>query len=107
MAIKNHELISGDICQTVPTYIEHNPGFKVALMNLDCDFVEPTITVLEKLYPHVSRGGIILLDNYGGEGTSGLSYHGDTKGVDTYLEDKNIKIHRFPFASRPCYIIKD
>ena len=35
----------------------------------------------------MSPGGIILLDNYGGWGTSGCSYFGDTKGTDDFLKE--------------------
>jgi hypothetical protein len=104
--VDNFELIPGDICETVPYYVKNNPGIKISLLNIDCDFVEPTFCVLEHFFERVMPGGIILLDNYAGEGTSGISYHGDTKGVDNYFADKNVKIQRFPWAARPCYIIK-
>ena len=104
--ITNFELIPGDICETVPLYVQNNPGMKVSLLNIDCDFVEPTFCVLENLYDKVMPGGVILLDNYAGEGTSGESYHGDTIGVDKYFNNKKIQINRFPWASRPCYIVK-
>jgi len=104
--IKNYELIDGDVADTIPKYVKKNPGMKISLLNIDIDFVEPTICVLENFYDKVMPGGIILLDNYGGEGDSGISLHGDTKGVDEFIKGKNIKILRFPFASRPCYIIK-
>jgi len=104
--IENFDLISGDICETVPKYSENNPGMKISLLNIDCDFVEPTISVLDNFYDRVMPGGIILIDNYAGEGTSGIFYHGDTKPVDDYFKNKNVKIERFPWAARPCYIIK-
>jgi len=104
--VKNFQLIAGDICDTVPIYAKNNPGMKISLLNIDCDFVEPTFCVLDHFYDRVLEGGIILLDNYSGEGTSGISYHGDTKGIDEYFKDKNIKIQRFPWAARPCFIKK-
>ena len=106
--ITNYELIPGDICKTVPEYVSKNKGLKIALLNIDCDFTEPTFTSLKYFWDHISVGGIILLDNYGGWGTSNLSYHGDTKGVDDFLNTLNIKpqIHKFNYIDRPCYIIK-
>jgi hypothetical protein len=104
--VNNFELIPGDICETVPLYAKNNPGIKISLLNIDCDFVEPTFCVLDHFYDRVLQGGIILLDNYSGEGTSGISYHGDTKGIDDYFKDKNVQIERFPWAARPCFIIK-
>ena len=98
---KNFELIAGDITKTLPKYIKKNPKLKISLLNIDIDFVESTFCSLEYLYPRVSKGGIILLDNYG-------AFHRDTTGVDLYLKKKKKKpsIRRFPFAKRPCYIIK-
>ena len=105
--LSNFEFIAGDICETVPKYVNNHKGLKISILNIDCDFVEPTFTSLAYLYPLVSKGGIILLDNYAGEGENGNSYFGDTKGIDDFLADKNIKIRRFPWAARPCYIIKE
>lgn len=98
---KNFELIAGDITKTLPEYIKKNPNLKISLLNIDIDFVESTFCSLEYLYPRVSKGGIILLDNYG-------AFHGDTMGVDLYFKKIKIKplIKYFPFTSRPCYIIK-
>jgi len=106
--IKNYEFISGDICKTVPNFSKKNPYMKIALLNIDCDFVEPTYTALKTFWPHISQGGIILLDNYGGWGTSGCSYFGDTKGTDDFLKEFDIKpiIKKFSYISRPCYIKK-
>ena len=107
MGVKNYELVAGDICETVPKYAQEHPGMKVSLLNLDCDFVEPTICVLEHFYDRIVTGGIILLDNYAGEGTTGLTYHGDTKGVDEFFKGMDVAIQRFQFGSRPCYIVKE
>jgi len=100
--VENYELVAGDITKTLPKYIKKNPHLKISLLNIDIDFVESTYSSLEHLYPRVSKGGIILLDNYG-------FAHGDTKGVDMYFEKikKKPVIHKFPFTSRPCYLIKD
>ena len=105
--ITNFEMIAGDVVQTAPQYAAKNQGLKISLLNVDIDFVEPTLTVLEQFYDRVSRGGVILLDNYAGEGTSGQSYHGDTYAVDKFFHDKKVKINTFPFAARPAYIIKE
>jgi hypothetical protein len=105
--IANFELIAGDVVTTVPKYAQEHQGMKISLLNVDIDFVEPTMIVLEHFYDRVCRGGIILLDNYAGEGTSGQSYHGDTHGIDEFFKNREVTIRKFPFASRPAYIIKD
>ncbi len=105
--IANFEMVAGDVVTTVPDYARRNQGLKISLLNVDIDFVEPTMTVLEHFYDRVSRGGVILLDNYAGEGTSGQSYHGDTYAIDKFFENREVKINKFPFAARPAYIIKE
>lgn len=104
--IENYDLVAGDVLETVPRYVKENPGLKISLLNVDIDFVEPTRCVLEHLYPRVASGGIVLLDNYAGEGISGETLHGDTKGIDDYFKGRNVEIKRFPFAARPCYVVK-
>jgi hypothetical protein len=105
--VKNFELVEGDVLETMPRYVKEHPGLKVSLLNVDIDFVEPTFCVLTHLYDRVSKGGVILLDNYAGEDQAGNSLHGDTKGIDDFFSDKNVQIRRFPFAARPAYVIKE
>jgi len=105
--IDNFELIAGDATVTVPNYVKKNRGMKVSLLNLDIDFVEPTLAVLESIFPLMSKGGIILLDNYSGFGSAGHSYHGDTESIDQFFGVRGIEIRRFNYAARPAYIIVD
>ena len=68
--------------ETIPSFRKKNPGLKISLLNIDIDFVELALTVLENFYPLVSKGGI-LFDNYAGRGSSGKYLHGDT-GIDDF-----------------------
>lgn len=93
------ELIPGDICETIPIYVKEHPELKISLLNLDVDIYEPSIVVLDCLYPRVEKGGIILLDDYG-------VFPGETKAVDDYFKDKDVLIQKLQFSMTPCYIIK-
>ena len=97
---RNIELVKGDITKTVPKYVSDHPELKISLLNLDVDIYEPSVTVLEKLFPKISKGGIIILDDYG-------TFPGETKAVDEYFEKKNIKIKKFSFCMTPCYLVKE
>lgn len=97
---QNVELIKGDINNTVPEYIEKHPELKISLLNLDTDIYEPAVTILEKLYPRITNGGILIIDDYG-------VFPGETKAVDEFLKGKKVKIRKFPFAKTPSYIIKE
>ena len=98
--IKNFELVAGDVLETVPKYIKDHPELKISLLNIDIDFFEANMCCLENFYDLVMPGGVILLDNY-------TATHGDTKSSDKFFADKKITIKKFPFALRPCYIIKE
>lgn len=98
--IKNFELVSGDVLKTVPKYVMEHPELKISLLNIDIDFFEANMCCLENFYDLVMPGGVILLDNY-------THAHGDTKSTDKFFKDKKVLIKKFPFALRPCYIIKD
>lgn len=96
---KEVELVGGDIVKTVPHYLKRNPGLKISLLNLDTDLYEPAVAILEHLYPRITNGGILLLDDYG-------IFPGETKAVDDYFKGKDIKIQKLPFAVTPSFIIK-
>jgi len=93
------DLIEGDITETVPSYVKANPELKISLLNLDTDIYEPAVTILEHLYPKITKGGILMLDDYG-------THPGETKAVDEYFKNKTVEIKKFSFAMTPCYIIK-
>jgi hypothetical protein len=97
---RNIELVEGDITKTIPTYIKLHPELKISLLNLDVDIYEPSVTVLRYLYPKITKGGVLILDDYG-------VFPGETKAVDDYFKGKIIKIRKFPFCVTPCYIVKE
>jgi hypothetical protein len=96
---KHIDLIEGDITETVPAYVKANPELKISLLNLDTDIYEPAVTILEHLYPKITKGGILMLDDYG-------THPGETKAVDEYFQNKDIEIKKFSFAMTPSYIVK-
>lgn len=97
----NVELIKGDICKTLPDYIAKHPELKISFLNIDVDVYEPTKAVLEYLYNKVSKGGVILLDDYANV------FPGANKAIDDFFKNKNVEIKRLPFAITPCYIVKN
>jgi O-methyltransferase len=40
------------------------PPGPIAILRLDADWYESTLQCLQALYPHVARGGLILVDDY-------------------------------------------
>lgn len=97
---KNIELVEGDAVKTVPKYLKENPHLKISLLNLDVDIYEPSVVILEYLWPRIVKGGVLILDDYG-------VFPGETKAADEFFKNKNVTIMKFPFAMTPCYIIKN
>ena len=96
----NFELVKGDVKKTIPKLIKQHPGLKISLLHLDMDIYEPTKFVLNKLFPYVVKGGIILLDDYN-------EVFGATKATDEFLNlNKGLKITKLNFYRKPSYIVK-
>jgi O-methyltransferase len=72
----DYDVRKGWFDQTVPEYAAERPT--VAIVHLDGDWYESILTCLEHLYPIVSPGGLILIDDYG-------LWDGCTRAVHHYL----------------------
>ena len=95
------ELVKGDVSRTSKKYVSKNYGFKISLLHLDLDTYYGTKSALINFFPKVSKGGIIILDEYGNRGW------GETDAVDEFLKDKNYKVSLLDNAESPTgYIIK-
>lgn len=97
---KGVHLIEGDITKTLPDYVKQHLELRISLLNLDVDIYEPSVTILEELFPRLVKGGIVMLDDYG-------FFPGETKAVDEYFKDKDIRIRKLPFCMTPCYVVKE
>lgn len=97
---KNVELVKGDITKTIPKYAKSHPELRISLLNLDVDIYEPSKTILKHLYPRISKGGILILDDYG-------IFPGETKAVDDYFSDLDVEINKLPFSKTPSFVIKN
>ena|SRR5208337_1792798 len=66
--------IEGDVRETIPT----NDLEQIALLRLDTDFYESTCHELKHLYPRLSPGGVLIIDDYG-------HWKGQQKAVDEFI----------------------
>lgn len=95
------ELIPGNATQTIPQYVASQPGFRIALLDLDFVLYDPTKTALETFYPLVVPRGIIVFDEYA---VSGM---GESDAVDEYFKDKSVVFKQFTWAASPtAYCVK-
>ncbi len=71
------KLIQGHIETTAPRFVQDHPGVRFSLVHMDCDLYAPTKAALEAFWPRVSRGGLVLFDEYAIK-----EWPGETQAVD-------------------------
>lgn len=59
---------------------------RIAILRLDTDFYESTKAELEVLYPRLSKGGVLIVDDYG-------EWAGARKAVDEHFADQHVWLH--------------
>lgn len=84
-------LIKGK-CEETLRVAENLPE-KISVLRLDTDWYESTKTELEVLYPRLSPGGILIIDDYGHWG-------GSREAVDEYLADRPVFLARIDYTAR-------
>lgn len=83
--------VKGMVEQTIPDFAPP----KIALLRLDTDWYESTKHEMEHLFPRLSKGGVLIIDDYG-------HWQGARKAVDEYLENNKVKIllNRIDYTGR-------
>jgi len=71
---------------------------QIAILRLDTDWYESTKAELDILYPRLSPGGVLIIDDYG-------SWGGAKKAVDEYFAQQPIFLHRIDHTAR--LVIRD
>jgi O-methyltransferase len=77
----NIHFMQGKVEDTIPSQSPSN----IALLRLDTDWYESTYHELIHLYPCLSSGGVIIIDDYG-------HWQGARKAVDEYISKHNVKL---------------
>jgi O-methyltransferase len=75
------EFIKGDVKET----LKSGGPEQIAVLRLDTDWYDSTKIELETLYPRISKGGVLILDDYG-------VWNGARQAVDEYFESQDFKI---------------
>ena len=80
--------VEGKVEDTIP---EQAPE-RIALLRLDTDWYESTRHELEHLYPRLSPGGVLIIDDYG-------HWEGARQAVDEYFKGE-VYLHRIDYTGR-------
>lgn len=77
---REYELIVGWFKDTLPGFIPREP---IAVLRLDADWYESTMTCLINLYDHIVEGGLIIFDDY-------YIYDGCSRAVHDFLAERKL-----------------
>ncbi|MBA4367320.1 MAG: dTDP-6-deoxy-L-hexose 3-O-methyltransferase [Desulfobacterium sp.] len=86
------ELIRGDACKTIPSFIESHQHVVVSLLFLDFDLYDPTKVALETFLPRMPKGAILVFDEL-----DNPAWPGETLAALEVVGLGNLKIERFVF----------
>jgi hypothetical protein len=89
--IEKIHFVKGMVEHTIPS----SAPDKIALLRLDTDWYESTKHEMEHLFPRLSIGGVLIIDDYG-------HWQGARKAVDEYFEINKMKItlHEIDYTGR-------
>jgi O-methyltransferase len=83
------ELVAGKVENTIPA----RAPATIALLRLDTDWYESTRHELEYLYPRLTPGGVLIVDDYG-------HWQGAKRAVDEYFRTRPILLNRIDYTGR-------
>lgn len=83
--------VKGKVEDTVPAKAPE----RIAILRLDTDWYESTRHELVHLYPRLSRGGVLIIDDYG-------HWLGARQAVDEYIAENDVQIllNRIDYTAR-------
>jgi hypothetical protein len=97
--LTKHELVAGDVMQTVPAYLERHPETVVALAYFDLDLYEPTLECLRRIRDRLTVGSVLGFD----EANDPLN-PGETLALKEVLGLDRYALRRFPYSARTSYL---
>ena len=94
------DLIKGDASETSKEYVKTRPGLKISLLYLDLDLAKPTYDVLCTMWDNVSKGGIVVFDEYAYQKWS------ESQGADQFFKDKDVEIVSLNYMAPTACVVK-
>jgi O-methyltransferase len=94
--VTNFTIVKGWFDQTLPNFSDDKP---IAILRLDGDWYESTMTCLENLYPKLVPGGIIIIDDY-------HTWDGCSRAIHDYLTREKLNDRVCQWRNDIAYIIK-
>lgn len=98
--LRRFELVKGDVCVTLPAFLEKNPEAIFALCYLDLDLYKPTRAVLELIKPRLVRGSVLIFDE-----VLNPDYPGETLALNEIFGLSDISLRRSALSGWKTYFV--
>ena len=97
--VKKHELVKGDVLETLPDYLETHPETIISLAYFDFDLYEPTKESLALIKPYLAKNSIVAFDELISE-----EFPGETKALRDAWGTDQYEIIRSPISPHQSYV---
>jgi O-methyltransferase len=94
---RTFKLVPGWFSETLPKF---KPPEPIALLRLDGDWYDSTITCLKHLFDYVAPNGIIIFDDY-------YAWDGCSRALHDFLSDRKATERIRSYNGSVCYLLKD
>jgi hypothetical protein len=94
------QVVKGDFTETSAQFLKDHPHLVVSCLYLDFDIYAPTRIALERFYPRIPKGGVIVFDELNEE-----AFPGETAAVMEMLNLNRTRVRRFEFEPRISYAV--
>lgn len=93
-------LIKGDVCETVPQFMESHQHLVVSLLFLDMDLYEPTKVALDHFLPRMPKGAVVAFDEL-----DNPMWPGETRGLLDQSGIHNLRLQRLEWDPYISYAV--
>lgn len=98
--VRRHELVKGDVVETLPKYLAAHPETIIALAYFDLDLYEPTKACLELIRPHLAKNSVVGFDELASD-----YFPGETQALKEAWGLSDFEIVRDPVSPQQSYLV--
>lgn len=98
--VQRHELVKGDVTETLPRYLEEHPETIIALAYFDLDLYEPTKACLNLIRPHLAKNSVVGFDELVSD-----YFPGETQALKDAWGLSDFEIIRDPTSPQQSYLV--
>ena len=98
--LQKHQFVVGDAVTGIEEYFEQHPETIVSLAFFDFDLYEPTKACLQAIKSRLVKGSVVGFDELNDPDSPG-----ETLALNEVFGLNNVRLKRFPYASRVSYFV--